>query len=84
METVSVTVTTGTRERIQRIKRIRYQNGGIRLADQDIVVAAIALYWAICEDRAGMNGMKRIVPESRDIVHGAHEDEMLRKLHGRT
>jgi hypothetical protein len=51
METVGVIVSEGTRGRLQRIKYLRRQETGIILADQEVIVAAIALYWSTLETR---------------------------------
>jgi hypothetical protein len=52
MERVSVIVSKGTRERLERIKYLRRQENGVILADQEIIVAAITLYWLEKEKRA--------------------------------
>ena len=51
METINVIIADGTRNRLERIKNLRKKANGIILADQEIVVAAIAAYWVMCEKR---------------------------------
>jgi hypothetical protein len=49
MERVSVIVSKGTRERLERIKYLRRQENGVILADQEIIVAAN--YFVLARER---------------------------------
>lgn len=52
METIEVIISQGTRNRIERIKKLRREAIGIILDDQEIITAAIAVYWQAAEERA--------------------------------
>lgn len=52
METIEVILAHASRVRLERIKALRKAETGAILADMEIIVRAISVYWMICEKRA--------------------------------
>lgn len=76
MEYSEVIIGSGTRSRLNRIKKLRRDESGIILSDQEIIIAAIAAYWLLVEKRAEIAAKKKgYISDDGEYAYGVQSDD---------
>lgn len=60
MEKITTQITGAQRARMERIKLLRTTRTGYVMNDEELVNAAIALYWSACEMKGKLSDLRQV------------------------